>query len=42
VGKTTDIYGEVDNTKATGMDVSKSAAASLSNSGYTIGLQHRF
>jgi predicted porin len=42
VGKTTDIYGEVDNTKATGLDVSKSAAASLSNSGYTIGLQHRF
>ncbi len=42
VGKTTDIYGEIDNTKATGMDVSKSAAASLSNSGYTIGLQHRF
>jgi len=42
VGKTTDIYGEVDNTKASGMDVSKSAAASLSNSGFTLGLQHRF
>jgi predicted porin len=42
IGKTTDIYGEVDNTKATGMDVSKSAAASLSNSGFTVGLQHRF
>lgn len=42
IGKTTDIYGEVDNTKSSGVDVSKSAAAALSNSGFTLGLQHRF
>jgi len=42
VGKTTDIYGEVDSTKASGLVESKSAAANLTNSGFTLGLQHRF
>jgi hypothetical protein len=42
IGKTTDIYGEIDNTKSSNVDVSKSAAAALSNSGFTVGLQHRF
>jgi predicted porin len=38
----TDLYVEADSSKATGLDVSKSAGLSLTDTGFTAGLQYRF
>lgn len=38
----TDLYVEADNSKATGLVEAKSAGASLSDTGFTAGLQYRF
>ena len=38
----TDLYVEADNSKATGLVEAKAAGASLSDTGFTAGLQYRF